>query len=219
MWNSVWEKIFRNQTWGQYPAEPLIRFVARNFYRKKRRQIKFLELGCGPGANLWFLAREGFSFVGIDGSATAVRQAKGRLSKECPGWEKFGEIIEGDVTKIHLGNDNFDAVIDNECCCCMDFDAARKVYNHSYQTLKKNGKIFVRTFTTKHLGFKTGTKISYNYFNCGNGKLAGKGPTRFTSSSDIAELLAQFSKITVQKYEITEQSKVVISEFIITASK
>ena len=64
MWYPVW-KVFVGQTWGKYPGEDLIRFIARNFYsRQIRRDTRILEVGCGPGANLWFLAREGFSFAG-----------------------------------------------------------------------------------------------------------------------------------------------------------
>ena len=58
-WDATWEEVFRQQEWGKYPGEDLIRFVARNFYNvEKRSDIKILEVGCGPGANLWFIARE-----------------------------------------------------------------------------------------------------------------------------------------------------------------
>jgi tRNA G46 methylase TrmB len=50
------------QEWGKYPPEHVIRFVARNFYRvPDRKYVHLLEVGCGPGANVWFMAREGFA--------------------------------------------------------------------------------------------------------------------------------------------------------------
>lgn len=64
MWAPVWDKICENQQWGKYPAESLIRFVARNYYQSKERSnVSILELGCGPGGNLWYLAREGFCLL------------------------------------------------------------------------------------------------------------------------------------------------------------
>ena len=69
MWDKGWDKIFSTQEWGKYPGEELIRFIARNFYAApNRKDIRILEVGCGTGANLWFLAKEGFNAFGIDGS-------------------------------------------------------------------------------------------------------------------------------------------------------
>ena len=103
-WDPVWENVFRSQAWGKYPGEDLIRFVARNFYGvPDRSAIRLLEVGCGPGANLWFMAREGFTVYGIDGSQTAIDQARARLDAECPGWK--GQLWCGDMGKIPAKTD------------------------------------------------------------------------------------------------------------------
>jgi len=70
-WDQVWESVFKQQEWGKYPGESLIKFVARNFYKNDRKRVSLLEIGCGPGANIWFMAREGFNVTGIDGSQIA----------------------------------------------------------------------------------------------------------------------------------------------------
>ena len=70
-----WENIFASRGWGAYPPEELVRFIARNFRTvPDRSQVHVLEIGCGPGPNIWFLAREGYAAAGIDGSPTAIRQ-------------------------------------------------------------------------------------------------------------------------------------------------
>ena len=67
MINNEWEEIFKTQGWGKYPPEELIRFIARKYsHEPNRKSIKILEIGCGPGANIWYLAREGFTVYGID---------------------------------------------------------------------------------------------------------------------------------------------------------
>lgn len=86
-WDPLWERVFSSQSWGNYPGEDFIRFVANNFYQNLNRgQVRILEVGCGPGANLWFMAREGFSVYGVDGSQTAIALAKSRLDLEVPQW-------------------------------------------------------------------------------------------------------------------------------------
>ena len=56
-WDDQWETLFASRAWGRYPPEELVRFVARSFGdAPDRASVRILELGCGPGANVWFLA-------------------------------------------------------------------------------------------------------------------------------------------------------------------
>jgi 2-polyprenyl-3-methyl-5-hydroxy-6-metoxy-1,4-benzoquinol methylase len=81
-WNPIWENIFLAQNWGKYPEESLIQFIARNFYETDRRGIRILEIGCGPGANIWYLSRENFNVYGIDRNKTAINIAKRRIEED-----------------------------------------------------------------------------------------------------------------------------------------
>ena len=67
----AWEEIFRSREWGKYPPEHLVRFIAGNFYGVPNRgAVGLLEIGCGPGANAWFMARaadaDGAGFLVIE---------------------------------------------------------------------------------------------------------------------------------------------------------
>ena len=59
-WDPVWEKIFSERdSWGYYPPEELIRFMAMNYYgAADRAAVRVLELGCGPGGGpSWYISR------------------------------------------------------------------------------------------------------------------------------------------------------------------
>ena len=202
-WNPIWEEIFSSQEWGKYPGEPLIRFVARNFYKTNRSEVKILELGCGPGANLWFCAREGFNVFGIEGSKKAIEICVRRLDQEVPGWK--GEIINGSVTNLPFQNSFFDAVIDNQCISCLDFENAIKAYDETNRVLRKNGKFFLRTFASGSYGDHTGKKISKDTWLPEKGGTSGKGPIRFTKYEDLEVLLPR-EKFKIQSIEMIKES-------------
>lgn len=212
---AVWENIFKNHPWGKYPGEELIRFVARNFYGKA---AKVLEIGCGPGANLWFMAREGVTVYGIDYAETAISQARQRLNQECPGWT--GELLAGDIGDLPFESGFFDGVIDNEACSCNSFDKSVKIYNEAARVLKPGGKIFVRTFAVDSWGYNTGEKIEENTWLASEGPLAGKGASRFTDMSDIPVLLQSFQVDNIDfLHRSLDNQKHIIKEWVISATK
>lgn len=187
----VWEEIFRTQAWGKYPGEDLIRFVARNFYQvPDRSAVKILEVGCGPGANLWYIAREGFSVYGMDGSLSAIEQARKRLDDECAGWR--GELKVGDIISLDFADDMFDAVIDNEAVYANSLENSSKIYSELARVCKPGGKLFCRTFATGSWGDGTGVAAGHHAWIPGEGPLEGKGYSRFTEYSEIWDLLSGF---------------------------
>ncbi|CAG0980626.1 demethylmenaquinone methyltransferase / 2-methoxy-6-polyprenyl-1,4-benzoquinol methylase [Rhodocyclaceae bacterium] len=220
-WDPVWEKIFREQAWGKYPGEELIRFVARNFYAAPDRSaVRILEVGCGPGANLWFLAREGFAFAGIDGSSTAIAKAEKRLDDECPGWRSFGELRVGDMGNLPFGDAEFDAVIDNEAVCCNPWDASKAIYAEMARVTKPAGRIFSRTFADGTWGEGTGKSAGHHAWFCEDGPMAGKGFTRFTTLDEIPVLIAGFDVRSVELLTWTlEDRRHEIREWVILGEK
>jgi SAM-dependent methyltransferase len=193
-WDPVWEQLFSTRDWGRYPSEDLIRFVARNFFSSlDRTAVRMLEVGCGPGANLWFLAREGFAVYGMDGSATATAIARRRLDTECPGWKTVSggsAVITGDIAQLPWPDAHFHAAIDAEAVYCNDFDESRRIYSEMYRVTRPGGKLFVRTFACGTWGEGTGRQEGDRRFSVAVGPLAGKGPSRFTSLDEIPTLLA-----------------------------
>ncbi|MED1722406.1 class I SAM-dependent methyltransferase [Brevibacillus parabrevis] len=218
-WDPVWEEVFQQQAWGKYPGEDLIRFIARNFYNVESRQdVKILEVGCGPGANLWYMAKEGFTIYGVDGSETAIKQAKLRLDSECPGWT--GELIVGDISNLPFPDETFDAVIDSEALSCNLFDNSALIYTEMARVTKQNGKFFSRTFAKGSWGDETGEKVGYNTFIVSEGPLLGKGHVRFTHYDDIQKLIQHFTLLEIQllSREYLKENKKV-KEWVIVGEK
>lgn len=158
MFDPKWEEIFQLQEWGKYPPECVIRFVARNWYRADRKAIRLLDVGCGPGACTWYMAREGFTVSGIDGSPTAIRRAEERLASE----GLSAELRVGDFTKtLPWDAGTFDGVIDNAALCCNSLENWRSAITEILRVLKPDGKMFSACFTEKSSRVRDDAFIQY----------------------------------------------------------
>lgn len=107
--DTAWEAIHATEEWGKYPSEPIIRFIARNYYKRDRKEVKILDYCCGAGSNTWFLAREGFDTYAFDGSESAIKKAKKRFAEE----NLQADLRVRDALELDYDNDFFDCVIDN----------------------------------------------------------------------------------------------------------
>lgn len=120
---------------GGYPAEHIIRFIARNYYKTERKQVKILDFGCGGGNHTWYLAREGFDTYAFDGSPYAVENAKKKLEKE--GLRADIRVLDG--VNMEYEENFFDAVIDNVCICTNTLQNIKKMYANVHKVLKEGG--------------------------------------------------------------------------------
>lgn len=220
MYDPVWDDIFSNRAWGRYPAEELIRFVAREaFSTSDRSRLKALELGCGPGANLWFLANEEIPFDAIDGSPSAVSQALARLDNEKPGWR--GRIEVGNFCRLPTDFRGYDFVLDSEAIYCNDFEESVELIADIRERLVDGGAFWSRTFAPGTWGVECGKRIGRDYWLATEGPMAGKGPTRLTPLESISELYGT-GWGSIEVGEITRHDgdpEHIVREWIIVARK
>ena len=102
----------------RFPNEEFCRFMGRNFFHvplRERKEIKILETGCGSGANLWSLAKEGFDTYGIDISKEAIELSKKMLSS----YNTTASLEVQNMANLNFPNDFFDAVIDVFSSYCL----------------------------------------------------------------------------------------------------
>jgi len=221
MWNKGWDKIFKENEWGKYPSEDLIRFIARNYYcSPNRKDIKILEVGSGTGANLLYLAREGFDVTGIDGSKIGVEKTIKRLTEE----SLMAKVEVGDIISLPFEDNSFDCVVDIECIYANSYADSRKIIAEIYRVLKTKGKFFSKTFMTGTYGDRNGKKLEgeqNTYLELYGGALKkGYGIIRFTEEKEINDLYKDFNIVSIDYVFRSEQNrKYEAKEWIIVCSK
>ena len=215
--DETWEKIHAAQEWGKYTSEPVIRFVARNYYKGDRKAVKIMDFGCGGGSHTWYLAREGFDTYGFDGSKSAVNKVEARLKEE----KLHADLRVRDALELDYEDDFFDCIIDNATIYANRKENILKMYQQIYRMLKKGGKLFSVSFTTGTTGFGTGTKLEENTFcDITEGGLAGRGISHFYAENELINLLKEtgFQNIVEDTLRFTDRGNVV-EQFLVQAEK
>jgi len=222
MIHDEWDDIYKQREWGKYPPEELIRFIARRYYKEPdRKSVKILEVGCGPGANIWYLAREGFSVYGIDGSKTAINQANLRLKKE----NLDAKLTVGDIIKLPYENNFFDCVIDIECIYANTFADSIKIIEEICRVLKPGGNFFSKTFMEGMVKPGEGTLLkgeqhTYQSITTSGPLSAKVGIQRLTSENDIARLYSVFTIESIDYLIRSEENRnYEVREFLISCKK
>jgi len=222
MWNKGWDKVFKQNEWGKYPDMSVVRFVANNFYKKKeRKKVSILEIGCGTGANLGFIAKEGFNCFGIDGSRVAINIAKNKLKRE----KLKSELKIGDIKKLPYKKNTFDCVIDCECLYSNSFADSLIILNEVKRVLKTKGLFFSKTFAKGTYGDENGPRLpnesnTYKFIRKGSFH-KGYGIIRISSLKDIKKLYgAKFKIININYvHRSIENMKKIIKEWAIILQK
>ncbi|WP_415300319.1 class I SAM-dependent methyltransferase [Candidatus Pelagibacter sp. Uisw_134_02] len=172
-----------------YPFQGVISFFKSKKFRKKSK-IKILEIGCGAGNNLAFLAQEGFNVFGIDMSKSAISFAKKKFIQK----KIKGTIKVGNIKKLDWPNNYFDYVIDRSVLTHNTNQDISIILDEIKRILKKNGTILSFDFFGSNTpDIKFGKRLQYNTyhkFTKGYFKLLGK--TSFFNYKILKKLFNKF---------------------------
>jgi SAM-dependent methyltransferase len=182
--DGVWDGIFRSRSWGRWPAEEVVRAVAR----WGRPGLHVLEVGCAAGAQLWYLDHEGHRPVGLDTSPAALDQARVRLTEE--GAEV--PLVRGDACELPFATASFDLVLDVETFAHVGSDVAqRTAWSEAARVLRPEGRLVSIGFTATTAGADGGRPVDdRTRTDLTAGPLAGVGPVTFIGIETARELCA-----------------------------
>jgi SAM-dependent methyltransferase len=206
-WDATWEAVHQQRAWGRYPSIDLVRFVAQHYYQVvPRSSVRFLEAGCGAGANVWYLAREGFTVCGIDGSATAIARARDQLTKD----GLTADLRVGDVAELLRGlpPGSFDCVVDVGCFQCHTLADAAALVKETFRGLKPGGRCFSLVHARGSHGEGQGREIEPGTFtDIQAGQLSGLGVNHFYTETEARELFARFTDVNVDVLSHTRRNQ------------
>lgn len=102
-----------------------------------------LDIGCGLGDNAIYLASRGHSVTGLDGSPTAISQARDRAAKA--GVSVIFAVA--DATKLTGYDGRFDTVVDSALYHCLDEDGRRAYAAGLYRATRPGARWHLYCFS------------------------------------------------------------------------
>jgi ubiquinone/menaquinone biosynthesis C-methylase UbiE len=219
---AVWEESFAEaiarSAYNTAPVEALIRNVS--YYLRDRHPdgdhsgLRFIEMGCGAGPNLVWLAEKGIRVSGVDISPTALDLARGLLS-ESGHSDLTEELVEASVSEVPLPDQSFDGILES----CVFQHLAREDRERAFAEvgrLLKPGGLFVGNMLgVNHTIYraKQGEDIEGDpgtlMLEDGSSKihLSDIGLSHFFSKDEYDELLRGFSVVDpcLSEYELPRE--------------
>ncbi|MBZ7964840.1 class I SAM-dependent methyltransferase [Campylobacter sp. 2457A] len=136
----------------RYPSSDLVAFVLKNF--KKNDQI--LDLGCGGGRHVKFLAENDFNAYGVDYSANGIKATQELLDL----YKLKAELKIASVDDIPYEDEKFDGVICYGVLYYNSKEVIEKAAKEIYRVLKKDGIAYMVVRNTNDYRYLNNEKIS-----------------------------------------------------------
>ena len=144
-WDESFEAQIASGAYNTSPVEAVVRTVA--YYLRARfvpadyRSLHFLDLGCGAGPNMLWLAEKGFKASGIDISPNALRLARDAFEHHQLG-DRLGELCEGSVTELPFADGSLDGAVEACVFQHLDLENRKRAFSEVSRVLKPGG-VFV----------------------------------------------------------------------------
>jgi len=155
---------------------------------------RVLDVGCGGGRHLVYLARQGFEVYGTDRSEAGLTICRERLEKE----RLKATLRRCDMMEAPFPDQFFDAVLSVYVLHHNRLENIRKAVGEIRRALKRGGLLFANLSGRGDHKEGKGKKIEPGTYICDSGIEAGM-PHHFFTRQEVETFLEGFEIVTVEE--------------------
>lgn len=186
-----WESIYQQgKQLNKYPFSEVVSLIISKL--REKPNLRVLELGCGAGNNIVFMAENGVDVSGIDISPTAVAFSKERLAKK----GLYGDVVCGCFSKLPWPTSYFDLVVDRGALTCVSENKLRVALNEVNRVLAPDGEVRSWLYSRKHPAYSDATVRDNGYASCFNSFFPEIDGLFFADESDVESLFGSIGNLT-----------------------
>lgn len=194
----TWDELFKQGEFQQQEPYPLVTEFSQLLKERGARRV--LDLGCGAGRHLVYLAKEGFDVYGVDISGTALEYTRHWLNQE----GLAAELKQSDMTALAYPDGFFDAVISIFVIYHGTVESMTKAIAEIYRVLKAGG-LALLTFPSKRSHrYGHGQEIEPGTFIPDIGPDAGI-LHHYSDREELEDMLKGFAIVKIALVERTEK--------------
>jgi ubiquinone/menaquinone biosynthesis C-methylase UbiE len=190
----TWDELFRRGEFAvREPTWAVRRFAALLAERNVRR---VLDLGCGAGRHVLFLAREGFEVHGLDSSAEALRICRERLREA----GLRTPLVQADMRRIPYPDGTFDAVLAIASLYHGTLADIRRTLAEVRRVLVPGGLALLEFKSVRSFRYGKGVELEPNTYIPDIGEDAGI-PHHYSDRAEVEALLVGFHILEINHME------------------
>ena len=154
-----------------------------------------LDVGCGTGENVLYLAEHGFAAAGIDGAPTAIRKARAKAKRR--GLDASFEV--GDALNLSTPARPFDTIIDSGLFHVFSDEERHHFRDSLARVIRAGGAYFLMCFSDQEPGDwgpRRVTQAEIRFVFSGGWRVNDIQPSAFeTNQGDASAWLASISRL------------------------
>ena len=207
-----WDQILQRRDYrSTSPDEIVVNFVS---IIEKRKAKKVLDLGCGAGRHVNYLAKRGFEALGVDISETGLKLTKKRLRK----MKLEAAIVKSDMKFLPFISSCFDAAICVQTIYHQRLKGIEETVSELHRVLKKKG-LLLTNFHSKRSGkHGRGVEVEENTFEAKSGPEKGV-LHHLVDENEIHELFKDFKLMDFETREKMESTSYRRSRYNMVSEK
>jgi ubiquinone/menaquinone biosynthesis C-methylase UbiE len=161
---NLWDRILVKDWYGrEEPDEILVEFAASLSRKVGHRRV--LDMGCGAGRHLLYMAKHGFEAHGVDLSETGLEMTKKRLRRQ----KLEANLVKSDMKKLPYVSSCFDTLVCLNTVYHQKLSGIQETISEVTRVLKKDGYVLMNFLSKKTYSYGKGIDVEEGTFMEQNG--------------------------------------------------